>query len=54
MIGSHEIGHGGIAADAKRHCLPSARGWVALVIGWIRDLGSEPEEVIGGATGART
>lgn len=53
MIGSRTR-LGRIAVDATPRRLPSARGWVALVVGWIRDFGSEPEQVIGWATGART
>lgn len=65
MIGSHEIGHGRTALDATSNRLLSAPGWVALVIGWVRDIaaswssgssqfGPQPEQVIGRATGTRT
>lgn len=65
MIGSQAIGHRRIAADEQRHRSSSARRWVARAIEWIRDLaascssgssqlGPEPEQVLGRATGART
>ncbi len=65
MIGSHEIGHGRVAAGVERHRSSSPRHLVARAVRWILDIaaswysgslqfGPEPEQVIGRATGART